>query len=406
MSDPISPDITEAGRPRLAWLPIPCAVVAIVCALVPFTGLRALGAPLWLAVVAAVIACPGLALLWHWVAERTRRVDNGGRPAFLARLALRALAVGLVVLAVSLSNLGPRAVGANLLGLVRPRPSERPTPAAPAARPPARPPASPVASRHELEPFIPADATGVVALSDSAAMGQLLATSGADTADKVAALQKCQILMGSARVLIASRDRQTRLIVVRAPGVTDPRNLYCLAGVLGSERLRLRFSSDKAPVRFEVEGVVPRPLRFAAADDRTVVAIDGPWGDAAERKLFAGGEAATGPLADALARVDRGASLWSASVFATEKGAWDLALDARFDGGHLRVRASSIPPAGSAEKAEVETRVPLAFVSALPAKFLQDGVRGMIALLASAGKTPSPPATPPTKAARPEPKSP
>lgn len=373
--------IPDRERPRLPWLLFPCVAVAIVCALVPFTGLRGLGGPLWLALLAALVAFPGLALVWHALAERRRPPDAGGRRAFAERLALRSLAVALVVLAVSFSNLGLRRVGDALVGLVRPPSAERrntvvSVPADPSGKGPAR---------HELEPFIPADATAVVALADSAAMRQLLTGSGADTRDKVAALEKCQILMDSARILIASRDRHTRLIVVRAPGVTDPRNLYCLAGVLGSDRLRLRFSSDKPPVRFEVDGLVARTLRFSAVDDRTVVATDGPWGEAADRKLFAAEGGSEGPLAGVLTRVDRGASLWSATIFGTDQGPWDLALDARFQGPHLRLRGSSIPPSGAADQAVVETRVPLAFVSALPAAALHDGLGTVVAALAAAG---------------------
>lgn len=381
MNDPIAP---EGGRARRPWLLIPCALVALVCALVPLTGVRNLGGPLWLAVVAAIVVFPALPLVWHGVAERRRPPDGGGRQAFFERLALRGLTVGLVVLAVSVSNLGFRQIGRGLVGLVRPSQTDASKPAAfTAAEVPPLPPGAP---RHELEPFIPADATAVVALADSPVIRQLLGASGVNTRDKLAALEKCQILMDRARILIASRDRHTRLIVVRAPGVTDPRNLYCLAGFLGSDRLRLRWVSDKAPIRFEVEGLLPRAVQFTALDDRTVLAIDGPWGEGADRKLFAAGDGrGEGPLAAALARVDRGASLWGASVFATEEGAWDLAIDARFQAAHLRLRGSSIPPAGAAQKAVVETHVPLAFVSALPASILSDGLGGVLALLAVTG---------------------
>ena len=194
------------------------------------------------------------------------------------------------------------------------------------------------------------------------------------------------MIVDKARLLVAARDPDTRLIVVRAPGVTDPRNLYCLAGFLGSERLKLRFTSDKAPVRFEVDGLVPRTLRFTAIDEQTVLAAEGAWAQPAARKPIdpATATVETAPLAAVMARVDRGASLWSAAVFKTPQGPWDLALDARMQGEHLRLRGSSIPPSGEANKAVVETRVPLSFASALPGAALGQGLRGLLALLVSA----------------------
>ena len=53
-------------------------------------------------------------------------------------------------------------------------------------------------------------------------------------------------------------------------------------------------------------------------------------------------------------------------------------------GDHLRLRGSSIPPSGEANKAVVETRVPLSFASALPGAALGQGLRGLLALLVSA----------------------
>ena len=152
-------------------------------------------------------------------------------------------------------------------------------------------------------------------------------------------------------------------------------------------------------MRFEVDGLLPRTLHFTAIDDRTVMATDGNWGEAMNRKLFAGGDgAAEGPLAAVLARIDRGASLWSAGVFATEAGTWDLALDARVQDAHLRLRGSSIPPSGPGNQAVIDTQVPLAFASALPAGALQQGLQGLIAVLATAGGRPTPPAKAPAGA--------
>jgi hypothetical protein len=380
-------DLPEDQRPRLRpWVLIPCALLAIVCALVPATSLRGLGAPIWAAIVAGVLAFPALPFAWHAIAERQRVVDRTRPGIAIERFGVRSVVVGLLVLAVSLANLGPRKIAGGLVGLVKPKPGE--TTALPApARPKGTPlPPVPAESRHELEAFIPADARAVVALSDPAVMRQLLASAGADTQDKLAALQKCQVIVDRARMLVASRDPDTRLIVVRAPGVTDPRNLYCLAGFLGSERLKLRFTSDKAPVRFEVDGLVPRTLRFTAIDDQTVLAAEGAWSQVDARKPLdpATATVESAPLAAVMARVDRGASLWSAAVFSTPQGPWDLALDARLQGEHLRLRGSSIPPSGEANKAVVETRVPLSFASALPGVALNQGLRGLLALLVPA----------------------
>ncbi len=390
MSDQL-PDATirdlPEERPRLRpWVLIPCTLLAIASALVLATGLRGLGAPIWAAVLAGLLVFPALPFAWHGVAER-QRAPGARRPGIaIERFGLRSVLVGLLVLAVSLANLGPRRVAGHLAALVRPKPSETtlvPAPAKPKGTPL---PVVPAESRHELEPFIPADAHSVVALSDPAVMRQLLASAGADTQEKLAALQKCQVIVDKARLLVAARDPDTRLIVVRAPGVTDPRNLYCLAGFLGSERLKLRFTSDKAPVRFEVDGLVPRTLRFTAIDEQTVLAAEGAWAQPAARKPIdpATATVETAPLAAVMARVDRGASLWSAAVFKTPQGPWDLALDARMQGEHLRLRGSSIPPSGEANKAVVETRVPLSFASALPGAALGQGLRGLLALLVSA----------------------
>jgi hypothetical protein len=357
------------------WLLIPCLILAALCALVPFTGLRALAAPTWAAVVAALLVFPGLPLLWHVLAEWRGRI---GSLWPLDRLGLRSLAVGALVLAVSLSSLGPKGVGRALGGLVRFRTATRP------ALPPA--PAGPPESAR-LEALVPADARLVVALSDAQVVQRLLAAGGLDASAKVAALQKCQIAIEGTRMIIAARDPATRMVVVHAPGVTDPRNLYCLVGVLGSDSLKLRFLSDKAPVRFEVSGLGSRPLTFSAVDGDTVLAAEGGWASEAERKAAGGTDA---PLASVVDRVDRHAGLWAASVTDTSKGRWDLALDARLDGGLYRLRGSSVPPSGSDDHAEIDMRLPLAFASALPDTALKDGLRGLVRMLAAAASGPPP----------------
>jgi hypothetical protein len=386
---------------RRPWLLGLCLPLALACAFIPAASLHHQAAPGWLVAVVVAVFFPLLPLIWHLVAERGRpgklSMDGGA----LERLSVRALAVGLLVLGISLANLGPRALGRSLLSMARPggAPPAAGTPSPATPRPAAPPPGAPAPARHELEPYIPADARSVLALSDGTVLRQLLAGAATDqaTREKLAAFEKCQILPDQAKVLVAGRGGETRLIVLRAPGVTDPRNLYCLAGVLGSERMRLRFTSDKAPIRFEVEGLFPRTLKFTAVDERTVMAVDGPWGEAVERKLFPPGSATSeGMLLPVLDRIDRGASLWSAGVFATSEGAWDLAMDARVQGGQLRLRASSVPASGPSNKAVVETSVPMAFFSALPGGALRDGLQALLAALATPGDGPPPaPAAPP-----------
>ena len=388
-----------------AWLLLLCLPVGVVGALILYLGLVDLTAPRWLAVVVAASFFPVLPVVWHMLAEKTRQPLPAipGRP--LERFALRTLAIGLLVLAVSLATLGPMNVRRDFNRVVRHQPPGRP--AEVAATPPPAPPVVPPPKpkpRHELEPFIPADASLVMALSDPAAMKRIFAVVGADTKKKISALEKCQIHLEGARVLIAVRDRKTRMVVIRAPGVTDQRNLYCVVGFLGSDKLGLRFIRDKDPVRFEVDGLFPKTLKFEAVDAQTIVAADATWSETLGQKLFGDPAAPKGSLASAIERVDRSASFWSAGVAHTDQGSWDLALEARFHGPDFELTMSSTPPSGAAHRAEVQVRVPPEFVAALPEGALDDGIRGLLGVIATAGagtKAPArgqgSPARPPTQ---------
>jgi hypothetical protein len=375
--DAPSVDLPASPR-RLPWSLIICLPLAAASAFIPFTGIERLGAPVWLAIAAAVIAFPALPLLWQLIAERQRATRQTAR-ALLDRFALRSLAVALLVVGVSSSNLGPRRMLENLTWFARGK-----NDASPARQQVAPPPTRAGAARHqhELEPFIPVDASVVVALSDVRVMQQLLPGDGTDSRKTVAAFEKCQISVERAIMLIAARDRSTRMVVLRAPGITEQRNLYCLMGFLGKDRFNLRVTSDSGPLRFEVDGLLPGTLKFEAIDAGTVVASDGAW--AGPRDKNADGQA-PGPLASVLERVDRGASLWSASVAQNDHGRWDLALDARFEGTHLKLRGSSIPPSGPDDRADLEMRVPAAFAAALPAGALRDGARGVVSVIAAIG---------------------
>ena len=385
MTDLKVPD--DRSRRVVGWGLIPCLVIALGCALVPLTTSLALGAPLWVGLVAALAVFPGLPLLWHLLAEHKRPKTEGGWGTVL-RFGLRSLAVGLVVLLVSLANVGPRQLSSGLLALFRPE-----APSAPALPP--KVPAPPVEKaapevvksvpRHELEPFIPADASAVAAISDPTLVAHLLTAVGGASEDAVAGFEKCQIHVEKARILIASRDRDTRMVVVRAPGITDPRNLYCLAGFLGSERVRLRFFSDKAPIRFRLAGLLPQALEFSALDADTLMAKHGSWEKALGQTLFpADADAPRGALAGVLGRVDRSAGAWVAGLFASEEGLWDLALDAHVDTEALELSGSSIPPSGESDKAAIDTRVPLSFAMALPGAAFPQGLRALGALLVTA----------------------
>jgi hypothetical protein len=246
-------------------------------------------------------------------------------------------------------------------------------------------------ARNELYPFVPADANLVIALSDPAALKHILAAQEPESQNRIAALEKCQIQVDHALVLIAGRDKNTHMVVVRAPGVTDQRNLYCLVGVLGNDKLKLRFTGEKEQVRFELDGLFATPMKFEVVDPQTIVAVDDAWRATAGQKLTALKSGMESPLAAALERVDGRAGLWSAVAVKTDKGWWDLALDVRFSGSGLDLRASSTPPSGPDHRSQMEMRMPAEFVSALPQAALENGLQGLFAVLAaaSAGVPPS-----------------
>ena len=384
------------SRASSAWLLLFSSIAAIAVALVPCAGLLAQRSPNWLVLGAGAAIFPFLPLLWHVFAE-AKRSDRGAAPASRTRFALRSLALALLVLGVSLGDLGPRRVGQSFGELIgRIRGKSEPTPAPKATPTPALSPSRVVLSqpiaRDGLETFIPADASLAVGLAGSEAMGQLLAAFGIDTREKVTALATCKIDLGSARVLIAARGSGTHMIVVRAPGITDERNLYCLVGVMGSDRMQISPQAAGASKSYLVKGFLSRPLSFQVLDPMTVIATDEGWRATADKKLFsAGADTAEGRLASPLDRIDRGATLWSASVDDTPQGPWDLALDARLEGNTFKLQGSSIPPSGTGDRAEIAVRVPLAFASALPGGALAQGIRGLVAAVVATGASLSAP---------------
>jgi hypothetical protein len=368
------------------WLLLLCSLVAIAAATAMCAGLLARRSPTWQVVAAGLAVFPLLPLLWHGLAE-----VGAGQRMFTgrSRFALRTLTVALLVLGISLGNLGPQQVVRNLrelAGRIRMKPAEPP-------------PAPKLVTSHGLESFIPADATLVVGLAGSGAVEELLAAHGVDTRDKLAALATCKIDFTNARILVAARGRATQMIVMRAPGLADERNLYCLVGVMGSDRLQIHGDGMPASKRLLVSGLLSRTHTFRLLDDSTVIAADEAWQDTIDQKLYAAATAVTqGRLAQPLLRVDRTAPLWAASVDETPQGTWDLALDTRQDGATFVLQGSATPPSGAGDRAEIAVRVPLAFARALPESAVALGVRGVVAavLATSGGQVPvkSPPPLP------------
>jgi len=141
-----------------------------------------------------------------------------------------------------------------------------------------------------------------------------------------------------------------------------------------------------------VNGFLSRSMTFRLLDPATVIATDEAWQNTADKKLFpAGDDAVEGRLALPLARVDRSATLWSASVAETPRGTWDLALHARVEGNLFKLQGSSIPPSGDGDRAEIAVSVPLGFASALPEGAVALGMRGVVAaVVATAALLPAP----------------
>jgi hypothetical protein len=394
--DTHTPDKRTSGL----WFLVPCSLLAIASGLVLCAGLLAQHKPTWMAVGAGLATFPLLPLLWHLLGEtggKDRAPDSlSGR----SRLGLRALAVAVVVLGVSLGNLGTKQVIDNLrglTGLLRKQPTQDAQPV----------PVATTGARHGLESFIPADATMVVGLAGSTAVEQLLAAHGITARAELSALATCQIDFADARILIATRAGGAQMIVVRASGIADERNLYCLVGVLGADHLQIRSEGAGNTRTLQVNGFLSRTLSFRIFDGSTVIATDEAWRDSEGKKLFAAdGITAQGRLGPPILRLDRGAPLWMASAAQTPQGDWDLAIDCRQEGAMLNLRGSATPPSGETDRAELSVRVPLAFVRTLPERAVSLGIRGVVAAALAANGEPSPaqaaaaapPATPPQDA--------
>jgi len=393
--DTVDRNASSPSAPKGAaslWLLLLCSLAAIAAAVTMSAALLARQRPAWLAVGAGLAVFPFLPFLWHGLAEAGTRNRATALLTGRSRLALRTLAVALMVLGISLGDLGPQQVSRNLRSLAARLGASRMT--APTVTPL---PGAPATTSHGLESFIPADATLVAGLAGASAVEHLLAAYGGDTRDKLSALATCKIDLTNARILVAARGHETQMTVVRAPGIADERNLYCLVGIMGPERMHIRSDGKGESKTLQVSGFFSHALTFRLVDEATMVATDEAWLGTANQKLFAAdGATVQGPLAPPLLRVDRTAPLWVASVEETAQGTWDLALGFRQDGNLLKLRGSATPPSGEGDRAEISLRVPLAFAHALPASAVAFGIRGAMAAIMAAGGGKSATAAPPS----------
>lgn len=373
--DRTPPSSSRARGAASLWLLLSCSVVAIAVALLPGSAVFARRGPTWLAVGAGLAVFPILPFLWHGLAEARASARAVAPFTGRTRLGLRTLAVALLVLAASLAALGPKRALEHVTQLVA-RLHVRPSPTKATLPPPAVP--------FGLEPLIPADASLAVGLAGPAVM-QRLAAYGVDTRERLAALATCKIDFANARVLIAARGTGTRMIVVRAPGITDARNLYCLVGVLGPDRVQVGTEVSDGGRILHVKGWSAQPLTFRVLDDSTMIATDPSWQATAAKKLFADEpDASKGRLAVPLGRVRLVAPLWIAGVTETPEGTWDLAIDASQEGNRFKLKGNVTPPSGEEDRADVSASVPLTFAAALPEAAMALGIRGAITAIAAA----------------------
>lgn len=336
---------------------------------------RARGWPLQASLALAAGAFVALPLLWHVLAERQRRQREGG----FTRLLWRCFAVNALLAASAVASLGPHGawlrVSEHLPQRSSPVPVVPATPAAPALPPP--PPDKPVAPGDGLEAFIPADATWAVRLSGLEALQGLL--DGRDAQERLLALKKCHIDLVAAEVAVAARKPGEVMAIVRAPGISDQGNLYCVVGALGNERLVLHFDATAPRPRFTATGLVPEAtVTFWEIAPNTLLMAAPSWTTLVEQR-FAGKGAPLreGVLAEPFSRVDRKAGVWAVSVVETPDGPRDVAMHANVDAGGLHVHSTAVPPSGRDHMAKVEVTVPMPFVRTLPQKALWQGAKGM-----------------------------
>lgn len=385
--------MSRRGSPSRGPAPKVAAALACVLAVggafVLFANLMALGAPLWPAVAAAAACLVLLPGVWHVLAERERRVQTGGS----VRVLLRCLAVNGLVAATAMASVGPAAVWSRSKDVLARATEKAPSKDVPAEAPPAPPP--PDQAGNNLEGLVPGDATWAVGISGSEALQKLVGAHGPETLETLEAMHKCHIDLGRARAVVAARANGDQMALVRAPGITDEGNLYCLVGAMGGERLVVRFDKDAPKRRFTVSGLWPQStVTFTEIAPDTVLMVAPGWQEAVEQRLAGNGINLTqGPLAEPYARLASGSAVWSASVTQTPEGAVDLAVHADVAGERLRLVATSVPPAGKELLAKAEVDIPLAYVRGMPGMALARGAQCLVGAVApptgAAGKSPA-----------------
>jgi len=336
---------------------------------------RALGWPLQHSLAVAAAALVALPVLWHVLAERQRRMVDGG----VTRLLWRCFAVNALLAAGAIVSLGPQGAWSRArFHLPQRKVAVAPvSPAPPVA--PAPSPSKPVAPGDGLEAFVPGDATWALRLSGVQALQSLLAANGSDGHEKLEALRKCHIELDSAEVVVAARKPGELMALVRAPGLSDQGNLYCLVGALGNERLVLHFEPNAPRPRFTATGLVPdATVTFVEVTANTLLMVGPAWKDLVEQR-FAGKGAPLreGLLAEPISRIDRKANVWAVGVSESDEGARDIAMNANVENATLIVHATAVPAAGRTQMAKLELTLPLDFVRALPQRAWWQGAEGV-----------------------------
>ncbi|MDX2019488.1 MAG: hypothetical protein SF187_04555 [Deltaproteobacteria bacterium] len=350
---------------------------------------RARGWPLQVSVAIAAVAFVALPVLWHVLAERQRRTREGG----FARLLWRCFAVNALLAASAVASLGPQGAWTRVSDHL-PRRSVAPTsaPAAPALPPtPPPPPDKPVAPGDGLEAFVPGDATWALRVAGIEALQGFF--DGSEAQERLVALKKCHIDLTTAEVAVAARKPGEVMAIVRAAGISDQGNLYCVVGALGNERLVLHFDAAAPRPRFSATGLVPdATVTFAEIAPNTLLMAAPSWSTLVEQRFAGKGTPLReGVLAEPFSRVDRKAGVWAVSVAETPDGPRDIAMQANMVGGGLNVHATAVPPAGRDHMAKLELTLPLAFVRAVSQKALWQGAKGVWdALAADASGPPAP----------------
>lgn len=367
--------VVKSSSPPAKLLGALALLLSCAAAFLLYANGRALGWPLQHSLGGAAAALVAVPVVWHVLAERQRRMVDGGG----TRLLWRCFAVNALLAASAIVSLGPQGAWSRARDHLPKRELAR-APAAPAAPvAPAPPPLKPVAPGDGLEAFVPGDATWALRLSGVQALQSMLAANGSDGHEKLEALKKCHIDLSSADVVVAARKPGEVMALVRAPGLSDQGNLYCLVGALGNERLVLRFETNGPSPRFSATGLVPdATVTFAEITANTLLMVAPSWKDIVEQR-FAGKGAPLreGLLSEPFSRIDRKANVWAVGVAESNEGARDIAMNANIENAALMVHATAVPAAGRTQMAKLELTLPLDFVRTLPETAWLQGAKGV-----------------------------